>query len=281
MRSASASSVSASAVDDPNALIIIPSITSLSVSTITAGINTPITVTGTGFTNLYQSVLLGSKVVLTAPDDFSLILEPIVITESLMEVDIPDTLVLGNYVLRAAKEDKTSNPIVITVIPVVEIDSANCINGIVTINGSGFSQHVDAVESGTSVQLAGGSTCTVNSWSDTEIKANCGTCSGTVEVDSVFGTASKTVVDLNKPPVANAGSDKRVKRNISVNFDGSASIDPDGTITMYVWTFGDNSSASGKIVSHKFTEKGTYTVTLTVTDNKGATAADTAKVTVK
>jgi PKD repeat protein len=67
-----------------------------------------------------------------------------------------------------------------------------------------------------------------------------------------------------------------------VKLNGSASKDPDGKITNYVWNFDDdNSSASGKIVSHKFTAQGTYTVTLTVTDDKGATGTDTAIVTVR
>ncbi len=56
-----------------------------------------------------------------------------------------------------------------------------------------------------------------------------------------------------------------------VQFDGSASFDPDGSITAYNWNFGDGSTASGMSRYHKFTAPGTYTVTLTVTDNGGLT----------
>jgi PKD repeat protein len=124
--------------------------------------------------------------------------------------------------------------------------------------------------------------CSVSSWTDTEIKANCGTVA--VEVSSVFGTASQLIESLdqvNEPPVANVGLDKSTRRNVSVKLDGRASRDPDGRIASYQWNFGDGKSGSGKVVYHKYTTRGTFTVTLTVTDDKGATGADTARVRVR
>jgi hypothetical protein len=52
---------------------------------------------------------------------------------------------------------------------------------------------------------------------------------------------------------------------------GASSSDPDGTIVSYAWNYGDGTVASGASVSKTYAAAGTYTVTLTVTDNGGAT----------
>jgi PKD repeat protein len=58
-----------------------------------------------------------------------------------------------------------------------------------------------------------------------------------------------------------------------VSFDGSASKDPDGSITAFSWSFGDGSPAgSGAKPTHTYRAPGTYTAKLTVTDSAGHTA---------
>lgn len=59
--------------------------------------------------------------------------------------------------------------------------------------------------------------------------------------------------------------------------DGST--DPDGTIVSRMWNYGDGSPLSGE-ASHTYPAEGTYTVTLTVTDNAGGDAAAAQEVTV-
>ena len=82
----------------------------------------------------------------------------------------------------------------------------------------------------------------------------------------------------NKPPVADAGPDQLTQSLTTISFDGSGSSDPDGIITSYAWNFGDGGFASGASVSHTYSAAGSYTVTLTVLDNGGLTASDTATV---
>ncbi|MBN4049166.1 S8 family serine peptidase, partial [archaeon AH-315-M20] len=87
---------------------------------------------------------------------------------------------------------------------------------------------------------------------------------------------------VNQNPVANAGSDKNALVDDTVNFDGSGSFDPDGSIVSYAWDFGDNSTSSGVTTSHVYGVAGTYTATLTVTDdNGGFSASDDVLIVVK
>jgi PKD repeat protein len=78
-------------------------------------------------------------------------------------------------------------------------------------------------------------------------------------------------------PVANPGGPYFTEPNTPVNFDASASSDNSGIIS-YAWQFGDGSTAKGLKPSHVYTVPGTYTVSLTVTDQALQTATGTATV---
>ena len=58
---------------------------------------------------------------------------------------------------------------------------------------------------------------------------------------------------------------------LDVEFDAGASTSPNGSIVSYEWDFGDGDTGSGKLVEHRYTEKGIYSVTLTVRDDQGET----------
>lgn len=68
--------------------------------------------------------------------------------------------------------------------------------------------------------------------------------------------------------------------NETVTFDASGSYDPNGTIVNYEWDFGDGISDTGLVVTHAYSTEGTFTVTLTVTDNDGLTDTTAATVTI-
>ncbi len=93
-------------------------------------------------------------------------------------------------------------------------------------------------------------------------------------------SASTLACTVNQAPIANAGADQSGQPGVSLTFNGSASRDPDGTISSYAWTFGDATIGSGVSAIHAYATAGTYVVTLTVTDNAGAKASDTATVTI-
>ncbi len=59
---------------------------------------------------------------------------------------------------------------------------------------------------------------------------------------------------------------------LTVQFDASESSDADGSIVSYAWEFGTSGTGSGVSPEHTFLRSGNQTVTLTVTDNEGATA---------
>lgn len=59
-------------------------------------------------------------------------------------------------------------------------------------------------------------------------------------------------------------------------FNGSVSTDADGTIVRYAWDYGDGVTKveSDPISFHRYRQPGTYTATLTVTDDRGCTFGD-------
>lgn len=87
----------------------------------------------------------------------------------------------------------------------------------------------------------------------------------------------------NSPPTAAFDfepADPTVGETIS--FDAGASSDTDGTISSYEWDFnGDGTvDATGRTVSHTYDSSATYGVSLTVTDDDGATDTTTQSITV-
>lgn len=68
----------------------------------------------------------------------------------------------------------------------------------------------------------------------------------------------------------------------SFDFDAGYSAGPDGQLSAemasFSWDFGDGTTASGATVSHDYAQSGDYTVTLTVTDEDGASDVSTTRI---
>ncbi|MFO7956539.1 MAG: PKD domain-containing protein [Candidatus Brocadiia bacterium] len=116
------------------------------------------------------------------------------------------------------------------------------------------------------------------------IYSEAGTYNATLTVVDDYGTSASDTVTLtveapNSPPTASVSATPTSGTvPLEVSFDGSGSTDSDGTVTSYAWDFGDGYSGTGSAVSHAYDEAGTYTASLTVSDDDGAT--DTASVTI-
>jgi len=85
----------------------------------------------------------------------------------------------------------------------------------------------------------------------------------------------------NEPPQAAfnmSTSSTTVGSPVSLN--ASSSSDPDGSITSYSWSFGDGATATGVSTQHAYSTTGTFNVSLTVTDNDGATDTASKQVSV-
>ncbi|BBO85711.1 hypothetical protein DSCO28_62770 [Desulfosarcina ovata subsp. sediminis] len=93
------------------------------------------------------------------------------------------------------------------------------------------------------------------------------------------GDSEKTEEETGQTPTAafSVSSDSGVIP-FSVTFDASASTDTDGSIVQYDWQFGDGGTGDGVSVSHTYSESGTYTAQLTVTDDDGLTSTQSREI---
>ena len=100
----------------------------------------------------------------------------------------------------------------------------------------------------------------------------------TVTDDGGLTDSNSTPIIVSEPPAGEnippnaiiSASTGLGNAPLAVTFNALASNDPDGEIDSYTWSFGDGSIGSGFIVDHLYIEPGTFTVTLKVTDNMGA-----------
>jgi len=107
----------------------------------------------------------------------------------------------------------------------------------------------------------------------THTYAKSGVYKVTLTVDDGSGLACSSdsdnlTVNLNKPPVAVAGSDKKVCTGEIASFDGTSSRTEAGETLSYNWSFGDGEKATGARVTHTYNKGGKYTVVLTVDDGR-------------
>ncbi len=82
-------------------------------------------------------------------------------------------------------------------------------------------------------------------------------------------TTEEAKIVINAPPVPKIKARDVIAANEIVEFDASASVDADGTITQYRWEMGDGISKQGVKITHAYTSPGVYEPKLTVIDDSG------------
>jgi len=172
---------------------VIPFINSSDVSVVTAGTNTPVTLSGSAFTNLDQGIERLSSIVLTAADGSTASLTADSISADSLTVTIPDTIATGNYALRAAKNSKESNPVTISVKPAVTITEVKCRKrrGMLIIRGSGFGDKIEGTDAYINI-VVNGEMVDIIAWKEDRIKASVSRCSTDLDVtvNALFGSAT-------------------------------------------------------------------------------------------
>ena len=108
-----------------------------------------------------------------------------------------------------------------------------------------------------------------------------------VKDDAEATATNTTTATINEqpaetfPPIATANGPYTGLTYQNISFDGSSSYDIDGTITSYIWDFGDGTTGNGINPIHIYNTSGLYNITLTVTDNDGLTTSDKTTATIE
>jgi RHS repeat-associated protein len=138
--------------------------------------------------------------------------------------------------------------------------------------GSALTYYLDQAPDGMSIDAASG----LINW--TPAFDQVGLADVTVRVNDTLSASAAQFFQIlvaprpNSAPIAETGGPYSGMINTAVAFDASASTDPEGDpMPLYHWVFGDGSEGYGQQTEHIYTAAGTYTVSLYVTDDRGAT----------
>lgn len=145
----------------------------------------------------------------------------------------------------------------------------------VCVNGSGSHTGANRWADYASASMDPVDQCTF--WITNEYVETTGNFNWSTRVCSFRIPSCGTGGPVNQPPTASFTFNCN---DLACTFNGNGSSDSDGSISNFAWNFGDGSNASGATTSNTYANAGTFNVTLTVTDDDGATDSQTRAVTV-
>jgi glucose/arabinose dehydrogenase len=106
---------------------------------------------------------------------------------------------------------------------------------------------------------------------------------GYSDISGTFGVSKVRrirFVSGNQPPVAVASANPTSgPAPLAVTFSSAGSSDPEGQTLSYAWTFGDGGTSTAANPSHTYTQAGSYTARLTVSDGTNSALSPTITIT--
>ena len=106
------------------------------------------------------------------------------------------------------------------------------------------------------------------------------TLTATDDDGATASTSQSVTIIANVVPTASfTSSTPSGTAPLTITLDASGSTDSDGTIASYRWTTSDGQAATESTTSFTFSSAGEYVITLSVTDDTGATSSTTTTVT--
>ena len=139
------------------------------------------------------------------------------------------------------------------------------------------STDADGTVAGVAWSFSDGGTATGTTVTRTFAAPGTFTATATVtDDDGATNATSRSVTVADAAPVARFTSTCTGR---TCTFDAATSTDADGTVASYAWVFGDGGTGTGVRPSRTYAANGTYSVQLTVTDNRGRTGTVTQPVT--
>ncbi len=172
----------------------VPSIESSDVTQALAGTDTQVVLTGNNLQNTMGGTTYTSNISLTDSNGNAVVIIPDFVSAHSITFTISAATAPGNYEIRAAKDDKISNAVAVSVIPDVAITYMKCDTKmrLLTINGANFGEQHAGAEAYLNVEVDG-SVSAAGTWSDTQITVPVTDCrlKPVAKVKALFGTEEK------------------------------------------------------------------------------------------